>query len=416
MDYSHLDIIAEVERIIDRRLIRHTRTSGKYHCACPFPDCTSKNDAFTVWDRPVLEERGDGRREVHFWCSRCGRMGSLISLIRQYHEITTGEQISWADAARALRIDPKTWRAIDESSEASQGEQRRATAAERRRQQAEQQHKADLAELATLDALYRRARVWLATGQIAMKDGRQIRFDQVRAYLLERGFTLDQAAQLGLAYVPTVQEVPELANLVARAWRGRLLFPLTGPQRVTGYTGRTLWRWTPGMTTEQHKQLLDTWNENHPDRRIARYYKTRLPAYYGYEDACQASILVIVEGEFDAASVRLALSDLPDLAVCAFGKNFLARLVPVNVLHVVLALDMDQAGQEAIGRLVEELQARGVTVSVAAPPVGKDWNDCHLLAGLEVIRAEILRTCNVLSADMPESEQASLERPSEPPG
>ena len=66
VDYSHLDIIAEAERIIERRLVRHTRTSGKYHCACPFPDCTSKQDAFTVWDRPVLEERGDGRREVHF--------------------------------------------------------------------------------------------------------------------------------------------------------------------------------------------------------------------------------------------------------------------------------------------------------------------------------------------------------------
>src|SRR5579885_2236686 len=98
VDYSHLDIIAEVERIIERRLVRHTRTSGKWHCACPFPDCTSLHDAFTVWDRPVLQERRDGRREVHFWCGRCGRTGSLISLLRQYREATTGEPLSWAQA------------------------------------------------------------------------------------------------------------------------------------------------------------------------------------------------------------------------------------------------------------------------------------------------------------------------------
>jgi 5S rRNA maturation endonuclease (ribonuclease M5) len=409
VDYSHLDIIAEVERIIERRLIRHTRTSGKYHCACPFPDCTSKHDAFTVWDRSQLEARGDGRREVHFWCGRCGRAGSLISLLRQYREATTGEQLSWADAARALRIDPRTWRAIDDSD---QDTPRRETASARRRQQVEQQRKAEEDERATLDALYRWARVWLATGQVTMKDGRTVALDQARSYVLARGYTLAQAAQLGLAYIPTVQEVPELANLVAHSWRGRILFPLTGPVGASGYAGRTVWRWTPGMTAEQHKQILDAWNEQHPNRRILRHYKTHQPAYYGYEDAYRASTLVIVEGEFDAASVRLALIDMPDIAVCAFGTNVQARLVPVNVLHVVLALDIDQAGRDAIKRLIDALHARGITVNVALPPTGKDWNDCHQLTGLEAIRAEIIRACKVTLADASTPDpQCSLSQP-----
>ncbi len=420
--YSHLDIIAETERIIERRLIRHTRTSGKYHCACPFPDCTSKQDAFTVWDRPVLEERGNGRREVHFWCGRCGRTGSLISLIRQYREATTGEQVSWADAAHELRIDPRTWRARDDNDQTGHREQRQATATEKRRQQTEQQRKVEQTELATLDALYHRARAWLTAGQITMKDGRKIALNQARAYLLARGYTLDQAAQLGLAYIPTVQEVPELADLVARTWRGRILFPLTGPCGARGYAGRTLWHWMPNMTAEQHKQLLDTWNEQHPGQRVARHYKTHQPAYYGYEDACRVSILVIVEGEFDAASVRLALTGLPDVAVCAFGKNFQARLVPMNILHVVLALDIDQAGQSATEKLANALQVRGVTVGVAIPPSGKDWNDCHLLVGLEAIGAEIVRACTSSLTVVSAPEQNMLitqdfqPRPIEPPG
>jgi hypothetical protein len=422
VDYSHLDIIAEAERIIERRLVRHTRTSGKYHCACPFPDCTSKQDAFTVWDRSILEERGDGRREVHFWCGRCGRTGSLISLIRQYREATTGEQVSWADAARELRIDPRTWRAMDESAQAEQGMQHRVTATEKRRQQAEQQRKVELAELQILDALYRRARAWLAAGQITMKDGRKIALDQAQTYLHARGYTLQQAAQLGLAYVPTVKEVPELADLIARAWRGRILFPLAGPHGASGYAGRTLWSWSPGMTATQHKHLLDTWNQQHPDKRIARYYKTYQAAYYGYENACRASVLVIVEGEFDAASVCLALTDMPETAVCAFGKNVQARLVPLNVLHVVLALDIDQAGQEAIKYQREALEARGVTVSVAVPPAGKDWNECHLLTGLEAIRAEIIRACTPSITAIPASERQVIAlpvhqaRPREPSG
>lgn len=401
VDYGHLDIIAEAERIIERRLVQHTRISGKYHCACPFPDCTSKHDAFTVWDRPRLEERGDGRREVHFWCGRCGRTGSLISLLRQYREATTGEQLSWADAARALRIDPQTWRARDESD---QDAPRRETASARRRLRAEQQRKAEQTERATLDALYRRARAWLAAGQITMKDGRTVALDQAQAYLQARGYTLEQAARLGLAYIPTAQEVPELAHLVAGSWRGRILFPLSGPAGASGYAGRTLWRWTPGMTAEQHKHLLERWNEQHPDKRVARHYKTHQPAYYGYEDACRASILVIVEGEFDAASIRLALADTPDIAVCAFGTNVQARLVPVHVLHVVLALDSDQAGQEALERLMDVLQARGISVSVALPPMGKDWNDSHQLAGLEAIRTAITRACDDSLAGVPAQE------------
>ncbi|HET8844590.1 MAG TPA: toprim domain-containing protein, partial [Ktedonobacteraceae bacterium] len=400
VDYSHLDIITEAERIIERRLVRHTRTSGKWHCACPFPDCTSKNDAFTVWDRPVLEERRDGKREVHFWCGRCGRMGSLISLLRQYREAMTGEQLSWPEAAQALRIDPRTKRTMDEDV---QNRSRQMTASDKRLHLDEQRRKAGQAELAILDALYHRARAWLAAGQIVMKDGRCIALDQPQAYLLSRGYTLDQANMLGIAYIPTVQEVPELTHLVARSWRGRILFPLAGPHGVSGYAGRTLWRWTPGMEPEQHKQLLDDWNASHPDpaKRILRHNKTYLPAYYGYQDACHASTLVLVEGEFDAASVRLALSGLPDMAVCAFGKNVQARLVPENVLHVVLALDLDQAGQQALERLIDELQSRGMTVSVARSPVGKDWNDCHRLAGLEAIREEMAHACDVSPAREP---------------
>ncbi|HET8842114.1 MAG TPA: toprim domain-containing protein, partial [Ktedonobacteraceae bacterium] len=387
VDYSHLDIVAEVERIIGRSLRRHTRSSGKYHCACPFPDCTSKHDAFTVWERPILEERSDGRQEVHFWCGRCGRTGSLISLVRQYRQATTGEVLSWAEAARELRIDPQTWHALEQG----QTEQR-TSSKQKRQREAEQQHQREQAELDLLDAVYPLACKVLATGQLSRKEGEPVPLEQMRAYLARRGFTLEQAAALGMGYIPTRQEGNAQGDQLS-SWRGRIVFPLHGPKGTRGYAGRTLFLWKPGMEPDAHKARLDSWNERRPTQHIARYYKTQAAAFYGYEQLCQASKAIIVEGEFDAASVRLALKENPDTAVCAMGKHFQARLLPLNVLSVVLALDRDQAGQEMIQRQKEELEGRGISVEVAQPPVGKDWNDCHVQAGLATIRKALAALC-----------------------
>lgn len=401
VDYTHLDIIAEAERIIERRLVRHTRTSGKYKCQCPFDGCSSKQDAFLVYDRPELEEG-----QVHYWCNRCDRRGSLIDLLKELKGYT------FKEACEDLRIDPRTWRAVDDGDQGGQAEQQRSTARARRGNEREQQRKAEQAEIDLLGAWYIRARAWLAAGQVTMKDGRQIALDQARAYLQERGFSLDQARALGLAYIPTVKELPEIAGeQKLEYWRGRILFPLAGPKGATGYAGRTLRGWKPGMPAEQHKKRLDAWNEKYKGewaKQVQRYYKTRQAAYYGYDDACRASTLVIVEGEFDAASIRLALGDMPDIAVCAFGKSFQARLVPLNVLRVVLALDGDQAGQEAIASHTEELEARGVEVTIARPPAGKDWNDCLLLAGLDAIRAAIAACTEVVCSNL--SSESGLDR------
>ncbi len=393
VDYSHLDIVAEVERITGCSL--HHVTKIEYNGRCPFPGCASRKDAFKVWDRPVLGVLSNGIREKHFWCRRCDRRGSLIDLVRQYREATTGEILTWSEAARELRIDPRSWRAIDES--AGQGEQRRTLTSERRQREAERRRKAEQAELELLDAAYPLACKILAAGQITRND-LTIPLDLARSYLAARGFTLEQAAALGMGYIPTRQEIGSDQGEQIAAWRGRIIFPLSGPGGARGYAGRSLWKWTPGMTAEQHKALLDAWNDQHPTQQVTRYYKTRQAAYYGYEDATRARTLVCVEGEFDAASVRLALAGVPDIAVCAFGKAFQARLVPLNVLKIVLALDKDQAGQESIARQKDDLEARGVEVEIARPPAGKDWNDCHQIAGLDAIRAAILPALGALGA------------------
>lgn len=389
VDYSHLDIVSEVERLTGCSL--HHVSRAEYAGRCPFPGCPSLNDAFRVWDRAVLDETREGKREKHFWCRRCDRSGDLIALVRQYKEAMTSELLTWSEAARSLGIDPRTWKAFAEGAEQPR---KASTSSEKRRQQEARREKAGQAEVDLLSAWYARARAWLAVGQIVLKDGRTIPLDQARGYLQERGFSLEQAGTLGLAYMPTTKELPELATIPEAAilapWRGRLLFPLSGPKGVHGYAGRSLLGWKAGMSAEHHKKLFTSWNETHPEKQIQRYYKTYQTAHYGYDEACNRKTLIIVEGEFDAASVRLALNGIKDIAVMAVGTHFQARLVPLNVVRVILALDTDQAGQQALERQKDDQEGRGLIVEIVRPPVGNDWNDCLVQVGADVMRAALL--------------------------
>ena len=397
VDYTGLDLRAEIERIVDEELNwnGYIKASHKWHCRCPFNNsaiqdnrCTSLNDAFILWsERSVLE---DG--QAQFTCTKCRRSGDLISFYRQYREATTGVKPDWKEAATFLHIDHRSWRVMEIDPDT--GEYRthnNSESNEHRRKEGEERHKRALAEITKLDAEYNRARAVLALGYLPMKDGRQIELSFVRSYLQERGFTLEQAAKLGMAYLPSKEEIGSDHGADLGDWRKRILFPLSGPKKSSGYAGRTLKGWKPGMSAEDHKKVLDDWNKANKGKQIPRTRKTQVGSvFYGYDLACSCSTLVIVEGEFDAASVRLALDGIEDIAVCAFGKSFQARQVPLNVLHVVLALDADQAGQQAIGRQMDELEARGLLISVAGPRVGKDWNDCLVQAGQDVSREEIL--------------------------
>lgn len=384
VDYAHLDIIAEVERITGCMLRRHTRTTGQYTCACPFTGCASRHDAFLVFDRTELEEG-----QVHFWCRRCERRGSLMDLVMLLGEDRTGVKPTWAEACTDLRIDPRTWR---EQIDNQTGQRKRPSARTKKRHQEAKRRELKQAELQLLDAIYSRANAALVNGQISRKDAEPVLLDHARTYLADRGFTLEQATQLGMAYLPTRQESRTQDQRLS-AWRGRIIFPLNGPSGEHGYAGRTIWGWQPGMDAASHKAQLEAWNEKHPRNRIPRYYKTSTTAFYGYDLACQARILVLVEGEFDAASVRLALAGQDEIAVVAMGKHIQAKFVPLSVLHVVLALDIDAAGQEHIEQQMNRLTAVGVTLSIAEPVAGKDWNECHQRAGLAAIRETILSVC-----------------------
>ena len=200
---------------------------------------------------------------------------------------------------------------------------------------------------------------------------------RVQRYLAQRGLPVSVALASGMGYLSrAVWEQlsgPAERHLLKR-WVGRLVFPLHSPCGE-GFIGRTLLLWEPGMDENTHKMLLER------PGAPRRWIKTNPAGWFGSEALSRAGgSLILVEGGFD----RLALlsAGMPAESVLALVGTaarplWLRQLAP-PVTRVVLALDADDGGQEAMARLAKEFRLAGYTVSFCPPPRdrwGKDWSE-----------------------------------------
>ena len=200
---------------------------------------------------------------------------------------------------------------------------------------------------------------------------------RAQRYLDERGIPLLSASAAGVGYLSRAvwEQISSLEGQhLLKRWIGRILFPLVSPYGQ-GFIGRTLLQWEPGMDENTHKALLDR------PGAPRRWIKTNPAGWFG-GDALQSSegLLILVEGGFD----RLALlsAGMPAESVLALvgtaaRPSWLHWLAP-RLKSVVLALDADSGGEEAMERLAGEFQQAGLAVSLCPPPrdrYGKDWSE-----------------------------------------
>jgi hypothetical protein len=159
-----------------------------------------------------------------------------------------------------------------------------------------------------------------------------------------------------------------------KRWIGRILFPLHSPYGQ-GYIGRTLLQWEPGMDENAHKALLER------PGAPRRWIKTNPAGWFG-GDALKHSEgpLILVEGGFDRLAVLSAgmlAESVLSLVGTAARPSWLRWLAP-QLKSVVLALDADRGGEEAMERLAGEFREAGLAVSLCPPPrdrYGKDWSE-----------------------------------------
>jgi Toprim-like len=197
---------------------------------------------------------------------------------------------------------------------------------------------------------------------------------RAQAYLEQRKISLELAQTTGVGYLPAtihehVMATTEQKRLLHR-WTERLIFPLSSPSGK-GYIGRSLWGWKVGMDEYTHKALLE--QEHAPKRWI----KTNPAGWFGFDPEQLAESLILVEGAFDRLTL-LSAGFRETEVIALVGTAAQPSWFPQQVKTILLALDADEGGRDAMQRLAERIARAGYLVQLC-PPVqdkwGKDWNE-----------------------------------------
>ncbi len=212
--------------------------------------------------------------------------------------------------------------------------------------------------------------------------------EEARAYLKARGITNESITQFHLGYAPNqwrsvsdfliqkkgYQEAElEAVGLVIKGekggyydrFRGRVMFPLKDHKGVVvGFSGRTL------LTDEKEAKYI-----NSPETML--YSKSRM--LYGLwenrEYIRKADEIVLVEGELDVIpSWQAGVRQVVAIKGSAFTSEQ-AQLMTRFTRNVIMSLDADSAGQEAIKRAVTIAENIDLNIRVVQIAGGKDPGD-----------------------------------------
>lgn len=203
---------------------------------------------------------------------------------------------------------------------------------------------------------------------------------RARAYLDARGVAspdaLDLLRRLGVGYLPASDLWHNAPAGNLRYWCDRIVFPRSLQAEVTGFDGRALALWEPGMTEIEHKDLLDT-------RGIPRYHKAGTGFFHTL--GLNQRYAIVVEGPFDALALLLAGVDNVG-ALC--GSSLKPEKLPKRLLYLTLAYDADQdtvVGRKAMAERIDRLADTGIQARAIYPPTderGGDWNERYRRCGV----------------------------------
>jgi DNA primase len=347
------------------------RAGERWVGLCPFHE--ERTPSFSVNSQDKL-----------YYCFGCEASGDIFSFVQEKEGLSFPEAVE--TLAERFGVE------VEREEEDPQLEQRR-----RRR--------ARLHELLERTAGYYSAYLWESP-----------KAQKARDYLAGRGLSEEVLREFGIGYAPS-----EWGSVLARAegsgfkveelmaaglaqkgksggfydrFRSRITFPVRDPRgRVLGFGARA-------MGTDQKPKYL-----NSPEGEL--YHKGR--TLYGIERARGAmgrsGRVVVVEGYTDALAVRQAgIEEVVAVMGTAITPEQLREL-SAHAEEVLLALDQDRAGREAMLRAQRvALQSGGragrdVRLRVVAMPQGEDPADM-LLGGGEEAAARFKGLLDV-AVDMP---------------
>lgn len=200
-------------------------------------------------------------------------------------------------------------------------------------------------------------------------------WDKLLLVARQAGFSEEELLATGLA-----QRNRERNSIYDR-FRGRIMFPLADARgRVVGFGARA-------MRENQPPKYLNT-SEGEVFHKGSQLFGIDLAR----RAAARAGAVVLAEGYTDVLALHQAGVEN---AVGIMGTSFTdeqARELERTARTLVLALDADGAGQEAMLRAARVAEGRSLELRVVALPAGLDPADLVQQEGVEAVRARIARS------------------------
>lgn len=212
--------------------------------------------------------------------------------------------------------------------------------------------------------------------------------EEAREYLKSRGIGSEAISQFYLGYAPNqwrsvsdflvskkkyAPEEVEAVGLIIRKdsnsfydrFRGRVMFPLKDHKGVVvGFSGRTL------LKDEKEAKYI-----NSPETMLYSKSKMLYGLWENREYIRKENGIVLVEGELDVIpSWQVGVKNVAAIKGSAFTSEQ-AQLMTRFTKNVVMSLDADSAGQEAIKRAVTIAESIDLSIRVVQITGGKDPGD-----------------------------------------
>jgi DNA primase len=361
------DSIERVRDAVDMAELVGTKTDlrrvgSRWTGLCPFHDERTPSLS-------VDPERG------LYHCFGCGAGGDAIRFVQETEALDFPEAVEALADRHGVRLE----REEDDP------------AAEQRRRRRERLH-----ALLERAARYYAAYLW---------DSREA--ERAREYLADRGFSESVIREFRVGYAPSAWDrmivaaqrsgfTPEelvAAGLAQRGrggalydrFRARIMFPLANARgRVLGFGARA-------MAEGRGPKYLNT-SENE------LYHKGR--QLFGIDlarrEAAKSGRIVVVEGYTDVLALHQAgIRESVAIMGTALTQEQLAELAR-SAPRVVLALDADRSGQEAMLRAARAAEDRRVDLRVAELPEGKDPADAITHGGLRSFEEQLERAMGIV--------------------
>lgn len=178
------------------------------------------------------------------------------------------------------------------------------------------------------------------------------------AFLIKKGYKIDDLEKAGVI-------IRTGANRFYDRFRGRLIFTLFDHNNnIVGFSGRVLEK-----ETKEAKYI------NSPETEVYHKGKTLYGLNVTKEEVRQKKQLIICEGEFDVlTSFQAGLGNIAAVKGTALTNDQL-RLIKRYADEVILAFDMDVAGNLAAKRAIEMAEDFSLNLKVMKLTTGKDLDE-----------------------------------------